>query len=75
MKRTRSNEVDLQRKFLDLESCFTDRGCKPEIIRLEIQKVNFIDRNNLLKKLPKHQEDGITLILLFVLCYILFLIY
>ena len=41
----------------------TDRGYKSEIIRPEIQKVNLIDRNNLLKKRPKHQEDSITLVL------------
>ena len=43
----------------------TDRGYKSEIIRPEIQKVNLIDRNNLLKKRPKHQEDSITLVLTF----------
>ena len=60
MKRICSNEVDLQRKLLDLDSWLTDRGSKPEIIRPEIQKVNLINRNNL-KKRPKHQEDSITL--------------
>ena len=65
MKRICSNEVDLRRKLLDLESWLTDRGCKSEIIRPEIQKVNLIDRNNLLKKRPKHQEDSITLVLTF----------
>ena len=65
MKRICSNEVDLQRKLLDLESWLTDRGYKSEIIRPEIQKVNLIDRNNLLKKRPKHQEDSITLVLTF----------
>ena len=64
MKRICSNEVDLQRKLLDLESWLTDRGCKPEIIRPEIQKVNLINRNNLLKKRPK-QKDSITLVLTF----------
>ena len=42
-----------------------DRGYKSEIIRPEIQKVNLINRNNLLKKRPKHQEDSITLVLTF----------
>ena len=60
-----SNEVDLRRELLDLESWLTDRGYKSEIIRLEIQKVNLIDRNNLLKKRPKHQEHCITLIMTF----------
>ena len=49
-----SNEVDLQRELLDLESWLTDRRYKSEIIQPEIQKVNLIDRNNLLKKRPKH---------------------
>ena len=52
MKSICSNKVDLQRKLLDLESCLTDRGCKSEIIRPELQKVNSIDRKNLLKKRP-----------------------
>ena len=65
MKWIRSNKVDLQQKLLDLESCFTDKGYKSEIIRPEIQKVNLIDRNNLLKKCLKHQEDSITLVLTF----------
>ena len=65
MKRTCSNEIDLQRKLLVLELWLTDRGHKSEIIRPEIQKVNLIDRNNLLKKRPKYQEDSITLVLTF----------
>ena len=65
MKRICSNEVDLQRKLLDLESWLIDRGYKSKFIRPEIQKVNLIDRNNLLKKRPKHQEDSITLVLTF----------
>ena len=65
MKQICSNEVDFKRKLLDLESWLTDRGYKSEIIRPEIQKVNLIDRNNLLKKRPKHQEDSITLLLTF----------
>ena len=32
MKQICSNEVDLQQKLLDLESWFTDRGYKSEII-------------------------------------------
>ena len=42
----------LQRKLVDLESWLVDRGHKSEIIRPEIQKVNFIDRNSFLKKRP-----------------------
>ena len=43
----------------------TDRGYKSEIIQPEIQKVNLIDRNNPLKKRPKHQEDSLTVVLTF----------
>ena len=64
MRQNFSNEVDLQRKLLDLESWLTDRGYKSEIIRREIQKVNLIDRSNLLKKCPKH-KDIITIVLTF----------
>ena len=63
IKRVCSIEVGLQRKLLDLESWLIDRGYKCEIIRLEIQKVNFI--NSHLKKCSKHQEDSITLVLAF----------
>ena len=65
MKGICSNEVDLERKLLDLESWLTDRGYKLEIIRSKIQKVNLIDRSNLLKKRPKQKEDSIALVLTF----------
>ena len=65
MKRICSNEDDFQRKLLDLESWLTNRRYESEIIRPEIQKVNLIDRNNLLKERPKCQEDSITLVLTF----------
>ena len=65
MKRICSNGVDLQRKLLDLQSRLTDSGYKSEFIRPEIQKVNFIDRNRLLNKHPKHHDDSITLLLTF----------
>ena len=58
MKRICSNEFDLK-------MWLTDREYKSEIIRPEIQKVNFIDSNSLLKKRPKHQEDSITIVLTF----------
>ena len=61
MKRICSNEVDLQQKLFDIELWLTDRGYKSEIIRPETQKVNLLDRNNLLKKRPKHQEDSFDL--------------
>ena len=50
--------------MLGLESWLTDRRQKSEIIRPEIQKVNLIDRRNLFKKRPRHQ-DSITLVLIF----------
>ena len=62
---TDANEDDFQRKLLDLESWLTNRRYESEIIRPEIQKVNLIDRNNLLKERPKYQEDSITLVLTF----------
>ena len=65
MERIYSNEADLQQKLVDSESWLTDRGYKSEIMRPEIQQVNFIDRNSLFKKRPKHQEDNITLLLIF----------
>ena len=65
MKRICSNEFDLQRKQVDLESWLTVWGYKSEIIRPEIKKVNFIDRNSLLKKRPNRQEDSISLVLTF----------
>ena len=65
MKRTCSNEADLQLRLLYLVSWLTDRSYKLEIIRPEIQKVNFINKNNLHQKSPKYLEDGVTLVLTF----------
>ena len=60
-----SDEEDLQQKLNDLESWLIDRGYRTEVVRLEIQKVNSIDRDVSLEKRPKHQEDGVKLILTF----------
>ena len=60
-----SDEEDLQQKLNDLEFWLIDRGYRTEVVRLEIQKVNSIDRDVSLEKRPKHQEDGVKLILTF----------
>ena len=65
MKRICSNEVHLQWELIDLDSWLTDRGYKSETMTPEIQKVNSIDRNSLLKKRPKHQKDSVTFVLTF----------
>ena len=55
-----------QMKFFTTEivgSWLADRGYKSEIIWPKVQKVNVIDRNTLLKKCLKYQEDSITLVI------------
>ena len=42
-----------------------NRGYRAKQVRREIQKINLIDRANLLLKKPKHQENSITLVLTF----------
>ena len=66
IKRICSDEEDLQQKLNNLESWLTDRGYRAEVARLEIQKVNSINRNVMLEKTPKYQEDSVTLILTFL---------
>ena len=61
IKRICSDEEDLQQKLNDLESWL-----RAEVARPEIQKVNSINRNAMLEKTPKYQEDSVTLILTFL---------
>ena len=65
LKRICSDENDLQRKLVSLESWLVNRGYRAEKVRPEIQKINSIVRPNLLIKKPKHQENSITLVLTF----------
>ena len=53
------------KKLNGLESWLIDAGYRAEVVRPEIWKVNSIDRNVLLEKRQKHQEDNVTLILTF----------
>ena len=64
MKRICSEEEGLQRK-LDLESVLVITGHRAESVRREIQKANSIDRQVLLQKCTKIQEDCVTLVLTF----------
>ena len=50
LKRICSEENDLQWKLVSLESWLVNRGYRAEKVRLEVQKINSIDRANLLKK-------------------------
>ena len=63
IKRISSDEEDPQQKLNDLESWLIDRGYTAEVARPEIQKANSINRNVMLEKTPKHEEDSVTLIL------------
>ena len=60
-----SDENDLRRNLVSLESWTINRGNGAEKVRPEIQKINLIDRANLLIKKAKHQENSITLVLTF----------
>ena len=65
LKRICSDENDLQRNLVSLESWLVNRDYRAEKVRPEIQKINLIDQANLLIKKPKHQENSITLVLTF----------
>ena len=65
LKRICSDENDLQQKLISLESWLVNRGYRAEKVRPEIQKINSIDRANLLIKKTKHHENSITLVLTF----------
>ena len=55
----------MQHKLGDLESWLFNRGYIAESVRREIERVNSIDRQVLLEKRPKIQEDSVTLSLTF----------
>ena len=65
LKKICSDENDLQRNLVSLEYWLVNRGYRAEKVRPEIQKINLIDRANLLIKIPKHQENSIKLVLTF----------
>ena len=65
LKRICSDENDLQRNLVSLESWLVNRGYRAEKVRLKIKNINLMDRGNLLIKKPKHQENSITLVLTF----------
>ena len=65
LKKICSDENDLQRNLVSLEYWLVNRGYRAEKVRPEIQKINLINRANLLIKKPKHQENSITLVLTF----------
>ena len=63
MKGICSEEEHLQHKLGDLESWLVNRGSRTESVRRVIQIVNSIDRQKLLEKRSKIQEDSVTLVL------------
>ena len=65
LKRICSDENNLQQKLVSIECWLVNRGYRAEKLRPEIQKINLIDRANLLIKKQKHQENSITLVLTF----------
>ena len=64
-KRICSDENELEQKVVSLEFWPGNRGYRAGKVRPEIQKINLIDRANLLIKIPKHQENSIKLVLTF----------
>ena len=60
MKRICSDKNNLQWNMVSLESWLINRDYRAEKVRPEIQKINLIDRADLLIKKPKHQENSIT---------------
>ena len=65
LKKICSDENDLQRNLVSLEYWLVNRGYRAEKVRPEIQKINLINRANLLIKKTKHEENSITLVLTF----------
>ena len=64
MKRISSNEEKLSSRLEDLEHWFCSRGYKKEKVHSEIPKVHSMNRENLLKKREKQDNnDSITLTL------------
>ena len=57
LKRICSDENDLQRNLVSLESWLVNKSYRAEKARPAIQKINLIDRANLLIKKSKHQEN------------------
>ena len=57
LKRICSDENDLQRNLVSLESWLVNKSYRAEKARPAIQKTNLIDRANLLIKKSKHQEN------------------
>ena len=65
LKRICSDENELEQKVVSLEFRLVNRGYRAEKVRSGIQKINLIDRANLLIKKPKHQENSNKLVLTF----------
>ena len=65
MKQTCSEEEHLQHILGDLKSLLVNRGYRAESFRREIQRANSIDRQVLLEKHPKIQEDSVMLVFTF----------
>ena len=64
MKRICSNEEKLSSRFEDLQHWFCSRGYKKEMVYSETQKIHSMNRENLLKKLEKQDNnDSLTLVL------------
>ena len=64
MKRICSNEEKLSSRLEDLELWFCSSGYKKEMVHSEIQKVHSMNRENLLKKREKQDNnDSLTLVL------------
>ena len=70
MKRICSEVEDLQHKLWDLESWSVNSGYRAENVRTEIQRVNSIDRQVLLEKHHRIQEDSVTFCFNFPPCFI-----
>ena len=70
MKRICSEVEDLQHKLGDLESWLVNSGYRAENVRREIQRVNSIDRQVLLEKHHRIQEDSATFCFKFPPCFI-----
>ena len=60
LKKICSDENDLQRNLVSLEYWLVNRGYRAEKVRPEIQKINLIDRANLLIKKKKNTKKTVS---------------
>ena len=63
LRRIISDDIVLDERLQELETCFENRGCNLKNIRPEIERVKNMNRTDLLSKHEKEIDNRITLVL------------